>query len=86
MNQPEYLPDFVAETADTLLMVETKASTSLNDAEVQAKAQAGATWCRHATTHARDTGGKPWKYLLVPHEQVTEDKALADFLRFERQA
>ena len=86
VNQPEYLPDFVAETADTLLMVETKASTSLNDAEVQAKAEAGATWCRHATTHARDTGGKPWKYLLVPHEQVTEDKALADFLRFERQA
>lgn len=28
-------------------------------------------------------GDKPWKYLLVSHEQVTADKALNDFLRLE---
>ena len=39
--------------------------------------------CKNATDHARFAGGKPWKYLLVSHEQVTADKRLSDFLRFE---
>ena len=82
-EQPEYVPDFVAETAHHVLMVETKASKDLDSTEVKAKAQAGVLWCRHATDHVRSVGGKPWKYLLIPHDQVTEDKTLADFLRFE---
>ena len=82
-EQPEYVPDFVAETAHHVLMVETKASKDLESAEVKAKAQAGALWCKNATDHTRSVGGKPWKYLLVSHEQVTEDKTLNDFLRFE---
>lgn len=24
-----------------------------------------------------------WRYLLIPHEQVTEDKRVIDFLQFE---
>jgi type III restriction enzyme len=83
-EQPEYVPDFVAETEHFVVMVETKARNELEAVDVVAKAGAGALWCRHATDHARSVGGKPWKYLLVPHEQVTEDKQLADFLVFER--
>lgn len=83
-EQPEYVPDFVAETEHFVLMVETKARNELEAVDVVARAEAGALWCRHATGHARAVGGKPWKYLLVPHEQVTEDKQLADFLVFER--
>ena len=83
-EQPEYVPDFVAETEHFVVMVETKARNELEAVDVVAKAGAGALWCRHATDHARGVGGKPWKYLLVPHEQVTEDKQLADFLVFER--
>ena len=60
-----------------------KASKDLESAEVKAKAQAGALGCKNATDHTRSVGGKPWKYLLVSHEQVTADKALSDFLRFE---
>ncbi|WP_426306171.1 DEAD/DEAH box helicase [Acidovorax facilis] len=82
-EQPEYVPDFVAETAHHVLMVETKASKDMESAEVKAKAQAGALWCKHATGHTLSVGGKPWKYLLVSHEQVTADKTLNDFLRFE---
>ena len=82
-EQPEYVPDFVAETAHHVLMVETKASKEMESAEVKAKAQAGALWCKNATDHTRSVGGKPWKYLLVSHEQVTADKTLNDFLRFE---
>lgn len=82
VEQPEYVPDFVAETAQFLLMVETKARNELGSDEVKAKAKAGALWCKHATEHARTTGAKPWKYLLVPHDTVTADKRLTDFLSF----
>ena len=47
------------------------------------QAEAGALWCRHASNHAKTTGAKPWKYLLIPHDQVTEDKRLVDYLSFE---
>ena len=41
-EQPEYVPDFVAETAHFLLMVETKERNELGTEEVKAKAEAGA--------------------------------------------
>ena len=82
VEQPEYVPDFVAETAQYLLMVETKARNELGSDEVKSKAKAGALWCKNATEHARTTGAKPWKYLLVPHDTVTADKRLTDYLSF----
>ena len=65
-EQPEYLPDFVAETDSKIYMVETKARGDLNDAEVQAKAGAAGQWCSHASDYAANTGGKSWTYLLIP--------------------
>jgi type III restriction enzyme len=82
-EQPEYIPDFVAETDTTILMVETKARVDVDTQEVQAKAAAAMRWCRHASDHAANVGTKPWKYLLVPHDEVSESKRLADYLRFE---
>lgn len=82
IEQPEYVPDFVVETAQQLLMCETKARNELESDEVKAKAQAGRLWCQHATDHARATGAKPWQYLLIPHDVVTVDKRLVDFLQF----
>ena len=85
-EQPEYVPDFVAETAHFVLLVETKASNDLGSPEVIAKADASAVWCRHASGHAAGIAAKPWKYLLIPHERVTEDKRLIDYFTFERAA
>jgi len=82
IEQPEYVPDFVVETPQYLLMVETKARNEMGTDEVNAKAEAGAVWCKHASVHAQAHGGKPWKYLLVPHDGVTADKRLVDFLLF----
>lgn len=82
-EQPEYVPDFVAETDSTIYMVETKARTDVNTQEVQAKADSAAQWCKHASDHATDVGTKPWKYLLLPHDEVAESKRLSDYLRFE---
>lgn len=85
-EQPEYIPDFVVETDTGILMVETKARVDINTQEVQAKAAAAARWCMNASDHATSVGAKPWKYLLVPHDEVNESKRLADYLRFEVRA
>jgi type III restriction enzyme len=82
-EQPEYIPDFVAETDSTIFMVETKARADITTQEVKAKAAAAARWCRHASDHAATVGTKPWRYLLVPHDEITESMRLTDFLRFE---
>jgi type III restriction enzyme len=81
--QPEYIPDFVAEMETQIFMVETKARADIDTQDVQAKAAAAARWCQHASDHAASVGGKPWHYLLVPHDEVSESKRLTDFLRFE---
>jgi type III restriction enzyme len=83
VEQPEYVPDFVVETAHHLLMCETKARNELGADDVKAKAEAGALWCRHASDHAMKIGSKPWKYLLIAHDAVTEDKRLVDYLSLE---
>ncbi|EPY0340241.1 DEAD/DEAH box helicase [Pseudomonas aeruginosa] len=85
-EQPEYIPDFVAETDATIFMVETKARADINTQEVQAKAAAAMRWCKHASDHAANVGTKPWKYLLVPHDEINESKRLTDYLRFEVKA
>ena len=82
-EQPEYIPDFVAETDAIILMVETKARVDINTPGVQAKAAAATRWCKHASDHAASVGTKPWKYLLVPHDEISESKRLTDYLRFE---
>jgi type III restriction enzyme len=82
-EQPEYVPDFVGETESTILMVETKSRGDLDSAEVQAKSAAALLWCKHASNHAGSLGAKPWRYLVIPHDEITESKRLSDFLRFE---
>ena len=82
-EQPEYVPDFVAETADAIFMVETKAKTEMEALDVQAKADAARRWCSHASDYALEQGTKLWRYLLIPHDEVKEDRQLTDFRRFQ---
>ncbi|WP_457670850.1 DEAD/DEAH box helicase [Thiolapillus sp.] len=82
-EQPDYVPDFVAETADVIYMVETKARSDMGDAEVKAKAEVAAQWCRHASEYIEKHGQKSWKYLLISHDEVNESRRLEDFERFE---
>lgn len=76
-NQPEYLPDFVAATADMNLLIETKAAKDMEAADVKAKADAAVTWCKNASEYSQAQGGKPWKYLLVPHDAVAHNATLS---------
>ena len=81
-EQSEYIPDFVAETDDAILMIETKKRDELKSEEVQAKAAAAVRWCAQASDYATSIGGKAWQYLLLPHDEITEALHLRDFLRF----
>jgi type III restriction enzyme len=77
----EYQPDFVAETTDAIYMLEPKARNQMDDAEVLAKKEAAVQWCQHASVHTASYGGKPWHYVLIPHDVIAENmtvKGLAD--------
>lgn len=77
VSQHDYQPDFVAETADCIYMLEPKAKNEMTTPEVLAKKEAAVTWCTRATTHAQSNGGKAWKYVLVPHDVIAENMTLA---------
>jgi type III restriction enzyme len=73
--QPEYIPDFVAALDDVILMIETKkaqevAASQESETDVRAKADQAALWCKNATDYSNKVGGKPWRYLLIPHDAV----------------
>ncbi|MFI3199167.1 MAG: DEAD/DEAH box helicase family protein [Methylococcaceae bacterium] len=84
-EHPEYVPDFIAETNDYVLMVETKSQAEMADSKVQAKADAAIKWCENAGEYLLKNGGKAWKYLLIPHDEIKENFQLVDYVRkFER--
>jgi len=72
-----YEPDFVVETLTEKLICEVKARRDLDDLDVLVKAKAARTWVHYANEHARQTGGKPWRYVLIPHDAVLENATLA---------
>ena len=72
----EYQPDFVAETGDTVYMLEPKARNEMTDPTVIAKRDVAVTWCKHASDHAASYGGKTWKYLLIPHDAIADNMTL----------
>jgi type III restriction enzyme len=78
-DHPEYQPDFVAETADALYMLEPKARNKMNDPDVLAKKEAAEKWCKHASDYAAGHGGKPWIYRLIAHDTISENMSI-DYL------
>lgn len=69
-NSKRYEPDFVVETIDTIWLVEIKARNEIDDKDVQDKAKAAQRYCEGATEFTKTTGGKAWKYAIVPHDAV----------------
>ncbi len=72
-----YEPDFVVETATAKYLCEPKRRSDIDTPEVQTKARAAVEWCRHATQHEVRHGGKPWSYLLIPHDAIRANSTLA---------
>lgn len=76
-NSKRYKPDFIAETKDTIYMLEPKRADQINTAEVQAKKEAAEKYCKYASEYTGEYGGKPWKYGLVPHDAISRTSSLA---------
>lgn len=72
----EYQQDLVAETDESILMLEPKASNQMSEPEVLAKRESAIEWCRHASNHAASYGGKPWHCALIPHDAIAENMTL----------
>ena len=75
-GEASYEPDFVLETSTSKFICEPKSAADMQDSEVIAKADAAAEWCKHATEHEQKYSGKPWSYLLIPHDVIADNKTL----------
>ena len=75
-----YNPDFVVETTAFIAMVETKKKDDLEAEQVQSKAQAAVSYCINATEYNQKVNGKPWRYVLIPHDAVKLNMSLGYLL------
>ena len=66
----KYIPDFIVETNESIYMIETKKSSDVDDEEVKEKSRAAKEYCQYASEYSFQNGGKPWKYILIPHDAV----------------
>ena len=76
---PEYQPDFVAETAEIIYMLEPKAKNEINTPEVLAKKDVAMQWCQKASDYMLAHGGKPWQYVLIPHDAIAQNMTIKGF-------
>jgi type III restriction enzyme len=74
-NGESYEPDFVVETSEAKYLCEPKMASEMNDDTVLAKSKAASKWCQHATNHSKESDGKPWHYVLIPHNEITSNKS-----------
>ena len=75
-----YEPDFVVETTGEKLMCEVKRTDQLSHPDVLSKARAGILWCKHASDHEMANAGKPWRYVMIPHDAVVENMTLGGLI------
>ena len=80
-NSRQYHPDFVVEIADTIYIVETKKEGSIEDSDVQEKSAAALEYCKNATEFTTQNAGKPWKYVLIPHNAVQANMSFENLMR-----
>lgn len=57
-------------------MLEPKSKNEITVPEVVAKKDVAVKWCKHASDHAKTYKGKPWKYLLIPHDAIADNITL----------
>jgi type III restriction enzyme len=72
----EYQPDFVAEADNIIYMLEPKERGEMESTEVLAKKDAAVAWCMNASDYSQTCHGKPWKYLLIPHDMIAENMTI----------
>jgi len=69
-NSDRYVPDFVAETADIIYLIEIKADNALEDKIVEKKTEAAVKYCITASEINLQRNEKAWKYVLIPYDKT----------------
>lgn len=69
-NSDRYVPDFIAETMDTIYLIEIKAENELEDHIVKLKSEAAIAYCKTATEINIQRKEKAWKYAIIPHDKT----------------
>ena len=67
-------------------MIETKKAQEVtasqeSETDVKAKAVQAAIWCRNASDYSKNVAGKPWRYLLIPHDAVAANVTLDNLIQ-----
>lgn len=70
-NSKRYEPDFIVETGDTIFMIEIKRADQTEENTVLAKKVAAERYCKYASDYTAANEGKMWKYLILPHNEVS---------------
>ena len=70
-----YEPDFVVETDDMYYLVEVKDRRMLDDPEVQAKKERAIKYCKVASEYNLANGHKAFKYLFIPHDEISSSSS-----------
>ena len=70
-NSKRYEPDFIVETESTIYMLEVKRSDQTEEQTVLAKKIAAERYCKYASEYTAANQGKAWKYLILPHDEVS---------------
>jgi type III restriction enzyme len=76
-DEKQYEPDFVVETQTQKLIIEIKGSRNITAPEVEAKTEAAVAFCEAASTHEQSVSGKPWRYILIPHDSALPNATVA---------
>ncbi|MDP5339468.1 MAG: hypothetical protein NWQ28_12935 [Nodularia sp. (in: cyanobacteria)] len=72
----EYQPDFVAETAEIIYILEPKNKEEIDNLQVVAKKDVAVQWCKYASDYMLKHNGKPWVYVLIPHDAIAQNMTL----------
>lgn len=76
-NSKRYEPDFIVETVDTIFMIEVKRADQTEEETVLAKKAAAERYCKYATEYTTANQGKKWKYLILPHDEVSRTVSMS---------
>jgi type III restriction enzyme len=76
-NSKRYEPDFIVETGDTIFMIEVKRADQTEEETVLAKKVAAERYCKYASEYTATNDGKKWKYLILPHNEVSRTVSMS---------
>lgn len=70
-----YEPDFVVETDNMYYLVEVKDKSKMTDVDVLAKKDRAIQYCKIASEYNNANGHKEFRYLFIPHDEISSNSS-----------